>query len=76
VLGDYEYYCSPHQSLGMEAVIHVTEGGQNPNAGGGGGPTLPTSAMTMGVATLAAMGSTLALAFFFIKYGGDYEMPE
>jgi len=77
VLGDYEYYCSPHQSLGMEAVIHVTEGGENPNAGGGGGgPTLPDSALTMGVATMAALVSTLALAFFFLKYGGDYEMPE
>ena len=28
------------------------------------------------VATMAAMVSTLALAFFFIKYGGDYETPE
>jgi plastocyanin len=76
-LGEYAYFCAPHQSLGMEGTITVNEEGQDPAAsGGGGGPTLPDSALTMGVATMAAMVSTLALAFFFIKYGGDYETPE
>ena len=70
--GEYAYYCAPHQSLGMEATVIVNEEGQEPGGGGGGGPSLPDSALTMGVATMAAMVSTLALAFFFIKYGGDY----
>jgi len=75
-LGEYAYYCAPHQSLGMEGTVIVNEAGQEPGGGGGGGPSLPDSALTMGVATMAAMVSTLALAFFFIKYGGDYETPE
>jgi plastocyanin len=75
-LGEYAYYCAPHQSLGMEGTVIVNEEGQEPGGGGGGGPSLPDSALTMGVATMAAMVSTLALAFFFIKYGGDYETPE
>ena len=74
--GEYAYYCAPHQSLGMEATVIVNEEGQEPGGGGDGGPSLPDSALTMGVATMAAMVSTLALAFFFIKYGGDYETPE
>jgi hypothetical protein len=32
--------------------------------------------MTLGVATTVAMLATLGLAFFFLKYGGDYETPE
>ncbi|WP_323192038.1 plastocyanin/azurin family copper-binding protein [Halostella sp. PRR32] len=77
VMGEYAYFCKPHASLGMEATITVNESGQNPAAsGGGGGPSLPDSALTMGIATMAAMLSTLGLAFFFLKYGGDYETPE
>jgi hypothetical protein len=32
--------------------------------------------MSLGVATTFAMVATLGLAYFFLKYGGDYEMPE
>jgi plastocyanin len=68
--GTYEYYCAPHLSAGMEGSITVSA-----DAGGGGPsrPTLPDSALTMGVTTIGVMASTLALAFFFLKYGGDYE---
>ncbi|WP_135820140.1 plastocyanin/azurin family copper-binding protein [Halostella litorea] len=76
VLGDYEYYCSPHQSLGMEAVIHVTEGGQNPNAGGGGGGEVdphelgvPFQAHFVGIATLLAVFVSLVYSFYVLKYG-------
>jgi len=31
---------------------------------------------TLGVATTFAMVATLGLAFFFLKYGGDYETPD
>ncbi|USZ68672.1 plastocyanin/azurin family copper-binding protein [Halorussus salilacus] len=68
--GDYAYYCTPHQSAGMEATITVSE-----DAGGGGaaaGPAVPSSAKTLSIATTAALVFTLGLAYFFIKFGGDY----
>jgi len=70
VEGTYDYFCQPHVGAGMEATISVSA-----DAGGGGAsrPTLPNSALTIGVATVGVMVSTLALAFFFLKYGGDYE---
>ncbi|WP_134672053.1 plastocyanin/azurin family copper-binding protein [Halorussus marinus] len=70
VEGDYEYYCTPHRSAGMVGTITVS-----PDAGGGGeaaGPAIPSTAKTLGVATTAAMVFTLGLAYFFLKYGGDY----
>jgi hypothetical protein len=51
-------------------------GGGDGGGGGGGAPAVPDSAKTMGVATTFAMVVTLGLAYFFIKYGGDYETPE
>ncbi|WP_132061312.1 plastocyanin/azurin family copper-binding protein [Halorussus amylolyticus] len=68
--GDYEYYCTPHETAGMTATITVSA-----DAGGGGesaGPAIPSSAKTLSVATTAAMVFTLGLAYFFLKYGGDY----
>ncbi len=73
VEGDYEYYCDPHLSAGMEASITVSS---DAGGGGAGRPQLPNSALTLGVATIGVMASTLALAFFFLKYGGDYEAVE
>ena len=70
-LGTYNYWCQPHKAAGMIADVVVSEGG-----GGDGGPRLPNSAMTIGVALTAAMVSTLSFAYFFLKYGGDYEAPE
>ena len=71
--GIYHYYCSPHEQSGMLGAIAV--GSDVPTAGGGGGnfpPAVPNSAKSLGVATLFAMVSTLGLAYFFMKYGGDY----
>ena len=71
--GTYDYYCAPHLSAGMEASITVSA-----DAGGGGAsrPQISNSALTLGVATTGVLGSTLALAFFFLKYGGDYAGKE
>ncbi|WP_121822134.1 plastocyanin/azurin family copper-binding protein [Halostella salina] len=77
VLGDYNYYCSPHQSLGMEGVIHVTESGQNPAAAGGGGGGevdphelgVPFQAHYVGIATLLAVFVSLVFSFYVLKYG-------
>jgi hypothetical protein len=61
----------------------VAVGGDVPTVSTGGGgeggssaPQVPDSAMTLGVATTFAMVATLGLAFFFMKYGGDYETPD
>ena len=64
-----EYVCQPHASAGMVGSIVVGSGG------GGSSTVLPSSAKSLGVAAVAAMMSTLGLAYFFIRYGGDYEQP-
>ena len=79
--GATTYYCQPHQSLGMKGVVVVgalpEEGGGAGEGGGGGGvPQVPSSAKTLGIATVVAMVTTLSLGFFLIKYGGDYETPD
>jgi hypothetical protein len=55
----------------MVGTIVVNETGQAPG-GGGYESILPDSAKTLGVAATGAMASVLGLAYFFLKYGGDY----
>ena len=74
--GTYEYYCEPHQSLGMVGTVEVVEQLPTPTATPAGPPEVPDSAKSLGIASFIAMVSTLGLAFFFTKYGGDYEPPE
>ncbi|WP_158057565.1 plastocyanin/azurin family copper-binding protein [Halorussus halophilus] len=74
VEGTYGYFCIPHESAGMVAELTVSA-----DAGGDGGdgemlPTLPNSALVIGIATTVAMGFIVALAYFLLKYGGDYEL--
>jgi plastocyanin len=77
--GTYGYFCIPHEAAGMVAEVVVEEGGGGGGGGGGGEgagasvPQVPDSAKTLGVATVFSMVATLGLAFFFMKYGGDYE---
>ncbi len=68
-LGEYPYYCEPHESLGMVGTIVVTE---DPPEEEGFQSILPDTAKTLGVATVGAMSSVLGLTYFFMKYGGDY----
>jgi plastocyanin len=80
-MGTHEYYCAPHLTSGMVGAITVNESGEDPDAGGGSGgssgpPPVPDSAKTLGVATIVGMLSTLGLAYFFMRYGGDYEVDE
>jgi len=80
--GIYPYVCVPHESLGMKGAIVVGTDYPTKSSGGGGGsgssgpPEVPNSAKTLGVATSFVMVATLGLAYFFIRYGGDYETPE
>ena len=73
--GTYEYYCAPHKSAGMLGSVSVTPDAGGGGGGGGGGsdlPQVPDSAKSLGVATTFSMIATLGLAYFFMKYGGDY----
>jgi plastocyanin len=80
--GTYSYYCQPHRTAGMVGEVVVGgdgggdgggNGGDGGEGGGGGGPpAIPESARTLGIATGFGMLSTLGLAYFFMKYGGDY----
>jgi len=80
--GMFKYYCSPHQGLGMKGGIVV--GSDFPTTGGGGGgggdsgaaPEVPGTAKSLGVATTFVMIATLGMAYFFMRYGGDYETPD
>lgn len=68
--GTFDYFCIPHEAAGMLGTVEVSSGG----GGDAAGPSLPDSALTLGVATVMALLSVLALAFFFLKYGGDYDV--
>jgi halocyanin-like protein len=76
--GVYNYICVPHESLGMlgSVVVGTDYATVEQESGGGGGPALPGSAKTIGVATALVMSASLGLSYIFMKYGGDYETPE
>ncbi|SFS03104.1 halocyanin domain-containing protein [Halomicrobium zhouii] len=76
--GIYQYVCEPHEGQGMKgAVVVGSDYATVPTGGeGGGGPTLPDSAKSLGVAASFVMAATLGLAYFFMKFGGDYEQPD
>ena len=73
--GEYAFHCQPHLSSGMEGTIIVNEQGAPPQSGGGG-PSVPDSAKSLGIATTVALGSTLGLAYVFLKYGGGRRQVE
>jgi halocyanin-like protein len=74
--GMYPYFCSPHESLGMKGAIAVGDGVETESVdgggGSGGGPDVPDAAKSLGIAAGFAMAATLGLAYFFIKWGGNY----
>jgi plastocyanin len=69
--GTYEYVCAPHKTAGMVGTIEVVEELSTP-APDAGPPGIPDSAKTLGIASIIGMLSTLGLAYFFMRYGGDY----
>ncbi|MFC6988600.1 plastocyanin/azurin family copper-binding protein [Haloplanus sp. GCM10025708] len=75
VTGDYEYFCIPHEAVGMVGTVTVQEGGaQTPT--GGGAPAVSDTAKSIAVAAASVLVAVLALAYFFIRYGGDYGVDE
>lgn len=76
VPGEYEFHCDPHLNLGMEGTIRVEEGATSGGGDGGGGairPYVPEGAMTLAVGSIAALVFVTFMAYFFMKYGGEYE---
>ena len=76
--GIYNYFCTPHRGLGMKGSIVVGSDYATVSSGGGGGEprVLPDMAKTVGIATSFVMLATLGLAYFFMKYGGDYDFED
>jgi halocyanin-like protein len=72
--GVVPYFCNPHKGQGMKAALAI--GSDLPTkqvSTGSAEPVVADSAKTLGIATLIAMVSTLGMAYFFLKYGGDYD---
>ncbi len=68
--GEYGYVCTPHESAGMTGTIIVQQGGAS---SGSSEPPIPGFAKSIGVAASTFLLSTLGLAYFFMRYGGDFE---
>ncbi|MFB6189005.1 MAG: halocyanin domain-containing protein [Halapricum sp.] len=71
-----DYYCHPHRSLGMKGAIAVGNDVPTVTPSTASGPLIPDSAKSLGIASGFAMITTLGLAYFFMKYGGDYRETE
>jgi halocyanin-like protein len=66
------YYCNPHLGQGMLGGLAVGEVPREAVNQQTPPPVVSESARTLGVAATIAMASTLGLAYFFVKYSGDY----
>ena len=74
VTGTYEYFCIPHEAVGMVGTITVQEGGA---AEAGAVATevdpehmgVPFQAHYVGTATILGIIVSLLFTFFFLKYG-------
>ncbi|MFB6096807.1 MAG: halocyanin domain-containing protein [Haloferacaceae archaeon] len=72
--GITEYYCNPHQGLGMKGAVAVGDGVPTQQTGGGGKEQLhelgvPLQAHYVGGATILGVLSTLVFTFYVLKYG-------
>jgi plastocyanin len=69
VEGTYEYFCIPHESVGMVASLEVT---QNPDEQEGAALGLPPKAQQLIVWGVSGLVGVLAFMWAVLKYGGDY----
>jgi halocyanin-like protein len=74
--GMVDYYCNPHEGLGMKGAIAVGADVETETIGGGGGTPVDPEHMGVpfhphyvGVATIVMMVVSLLFAFFVLKYG-------
>jgi len=70
--GIHKYYCKPHELNGMKGAIVVGDDVPTVEVEGPSGPVVPESAKLFGVTSGFVMTAVLGLAYFFMKYGGDY----
>jgi halocyanin-like protein len=71
--GIYNYYCSPHKGQGMKGSVVVGSNYPTLDTGGDVGPgDLPSAAKSLGIGTMVVMVATLGMAYFFMRFGGDY----
>lgn len=72
VEGTYDYFCIPHEPVGMAAALTVTTDTGENGSGNGGAPVpgVPEIGQTLGVAVGIAMVSVLALTYVVMRYGG------
>jgi len=70
--GIHKYYCQPHELNGMKGAIVVGDDVPTVEVEGPSGPVVPESAKLFGVTSGFVMTAVLGLAYFFMKYGGDY----
>jgi len=71
-LGEYEYFCQPHQTSGMVGTIVVNEAGAPASGGGEVDPEhmgVPFQAHYVGIATVLMIIASLIFAFYLLKYG-------
>jgi plastocyanin len=69
VEGTYEYFCIPHESVGMVATLEVTA---NPSEQEGVESLLPAQARRLAVWGVSGLLGILAFTWALMKYGGDY----
>jgi halocyanin-like protein len=72
--GISNYFCSPHQTLGMLGSVAVGEGVPTVSVGGGGEKELeelgvPIQAHWVGSATILGIIATIVYTFYILKYG-------
>ena len=74
--GMVDYFCSPHEDLGMKGAVAVGEDVETESTGGGGQTPLdpehmgvPFQAHFVGLATIVMMLVSLIFTFFVLKYG-------
>lgn len=72
VEGEYEYFCVPHESVGMIASLTVGTDEGDGGDGGGAPRELPETAVTVAVFAGATFLTVLVLAYVFLRYQGDY----
>ena len=75
--GEYEYFCIPHETVGMVASVTVQEGGaQQPAGGGSTGPKVPELAKNAAIFLTTGLLAVLSFTYLLIRYGGDYGLDD
>ncbi|MFC6836228.1 halocyanin domain-containing protein [Halomarina ordinaria] len=67
------YQCDPHAGQGMLGAVAIGEDVPRSAPVAPAEPAVSDGAKTLGIASTIAIVSTLGLAYFFMRYGGDYQ---